>query len=358
MVLVKCLTYNHSAFIEDAMNGFCMQTTNFPYVCAIIDDSSTDGEQDVINGFLSNNFELEDKRIVQKEETDDYLLTFARHKYNENCFFAVLFLKYNHYCNKKPKRPYVNRWQNNSKYIALCEGDDYWIDSNKLQKQIDFLESHPDYTMTCNRTLLYSDRKKTFVGETFCYEKESTVDVKDVIYRTGLFISTCSIVYRKGLTDNYPDYCRKCKVGDYPLQIMAAMKGSIYYFNDIMSVYRIGNSNSWMGQRKLFSADPQRLEIIKSRIDMFRGFSEDYPQYKSLFNNKIVDEIRRNMPYSMKDYEGLKNYIMYFQSEISKFSILRKIDFFLMQTRIPLLNMYYFKSKRFFSHFSYRRILY
>ena len=356
MVFVSCMTYNHSAFIEEAMNGFCKQQTTFPFVCAIIDDASTDEEQKIISNYLYDHFAVEDKNITIKEETDNYELIYTRHKTNNNCYFVVLFLKYNHY-KKKPKSPYVKEWLNNSKYVALCEGDDYWIDSNKLQKQVDFLENNLEFTMTCNRSLLYSVRRNAYVGESFCYDKDSIVKVNDVIYRTGLFISTCSIVYRRSLKENYPNYCRKCKVGDYPLQILAAMKGSIYYFNNIMSVYRIGNKNSWMGQRKLLSADPQRLDIIQSRIDMFRGFSEDYPQYRNLFNNKIVDEIRRNMPNSMKDYEELKKYILYFHSEISKFSLLRKIDFYLMRTRIPFLNKYY-KTKDIFSKYSCRILKY
>ena len=62
-VCVRCMTYNHSAFIEDAMNGFCMQRTNFPFVCIIVDDASTDSEQEVIKNYLQKNFLLEDKNL-------------------------------------------------------------------------------------------------------------------------------------------------------------------------------------------------------------------------------------------------------------------------------------------------------
>lgn len=144
MVYVSCMTYNHVHFIEDAMNGFAMQETNFPFVCAIVDDASTDGEQGVIKNFLNEHFDLEDKKIVRHEETDDYVLTFARHKTNLNCYFAVLFLKYNFYSIKKSKIPYLAQWREKAKYNAMCEGDDYWIHAEKLQKQVDYLESHPE----------------------------------------------------------------------------------------------------------------------------------------------------------------------------------------------------------------------
>lgn len=145
MVYVSCMTYNQAQYIEDAMNGFTMQITNFPYVCAVVDDASTDGEQEVIKNYLDEHFDLEDNNVVQHEETDDYVLTFARHKTNQNCYFAVLYLKYNHY-KKKSKAPYMARWRNNSKYIAMCEGDDFWISPHKLQLQVEWLENHLDYS--------------------------------------------------------------------------------------------------------------------------------------------------------------------------------------------------------------------
>ena len=219
MVRVSCMTFNHANFIEDAMNGFTMQETTFPFVCTIADDASTDGEQEIIKNYLKDHFDLDDKETVRNEETDDYIMTFARHKTNRNCYFAVLFLKYNHYSIKKPKLPYLIEWTDNVKYIAHCEGDDYWINPLKLQKQVDILEANPDFTMVCNRTKLYSVRQKKIIGENYCYNKSRVVRPKDIIYRTGLFISTCSVLYRKELRDNIPDYWAKCVVGDYPSTI-------------------------------------------------------------------------------------------------------------------------------------------
>ena len=146
LVQVNCMTFNHASYIEDAMNGFIMQETKFPFVCTIVDDASTDGEQEVIEGYLKEHFDLEDKAIVQQEETDDYVRTFARHKSNYNCYFVVLFLKYNHYSIKKNKKQYFQE-RLVSKYVAICEGDDYWIDPLKLQKQVDFLEKNSSYNM-------------------------------------------------------------------------------------------------------------------------------------------------------------------------------------------------------------------
>ena len=230
-VSIHCITYNHSSFIQETMNGFCIQQTSFPFLTIISDDASTDGEQRLISRYLDEFFAPVQGFGNPIWETDDAVFRFVRHITNTNCYFLVIFLKTNHYSINKSKAYLYNNWEKSVKYIALCEGDDYWIDPLRLQRHVSFLETHPDYSMTCNRVKLFSVRKNKMIGEDYCYENDSTIKLKDVIYRTGLFISTCSIVYRKSITDNYPDYCRKCAVGDYPLQIMAAMKGSIYYFN-------------------------------------------------------------------------------------------------------------------------------
>ena len=338
LVCTRCFTFNHAPYIVDAMNGFTMQKTTFPVVTVIVDDASTDGEQDVIRQYLNDYFQ----EPFRTEETEHAHIICANHKFNPNCQFVVLLLKYNHHSNKISKLPYIAIWFDNAKYHALCEGDDYWIDSHKLQMQVDFLESNPDYTMTCNRTQRYSVRQKKMIGENYCYENSQEINPKDIIYRTGLFISTCSIVYRKWVTDNKPDYWQKCKVGDYPLQIACAMKGKTYYFNQIMSVYRVQNPKSWTGQQKWKTLDKQLMEVLRSLVEMLKGFRNDYPGYKDIFTKKIVDEINRNIPKqaSSQDY---KQYFTYFAKDISQYSLRGKLDMYFRTCRIPKVKGLYAK---------------
>lgn len=336
LVYVDCPTYNQSSYIRDSLDGFCSQKTSFPFVCGIVDDASTDGEQDVIHQYLVDNFDLADNCIASRVETEDYIRVFAQHKMNKNCFFIVFYLKYNHYQNNKSRFLYISEWRDRAKYIAVCEGDDYWISPYKLQKQVDFLESNPDYTMTCHRTQLYSVRQQRMIGENYCYDKSCNLIPKDVIYRGGLFISTCSILFREEIQENKPDYWTNCKVGDYPLQIACVMKGKAYYINELMSVYRVENSKSWMGSQRLWEFNRNRLEVIQSQVEMFRGFSRDYPVYSKLLNNKIAHLVNSNVPRycSSKD---IRSYYMYFSKEISSYSILQKLDFIIMSLRIPKL---------------------
>ena len=339
LVAIRCFTYNHENYIEDALKGFVMQKTDFPFTAIVVDDASTDIEPEVLWRFVNNEL---NQSALQRDETDDYIRVVAPHKTNQNCTFIVLFLKYNHYSIKKSKYPYYKEWHESAKYIALCEGDDYWTDPNKIQKQIDFLESHPDYTMVCNRTKLYSEKQKKYIGENYCYNHNRTVKTKDVIYRSGLFISTCSIMYRKSLQNDCPDYCRKCAVGDYPLQIMAAMKGKVYYFNDIMSVYRVENSNSWMKQQKWGTLHETNLHRIISMINMFKGFSFDYPIYKKYFSNKISHYYISQAPERFYNRgKDIRYYIKYFQKDYNLFPLFWKIIVRLSTSNIPIIRGYY-----------------
>ena len=354
-VRVSCPTFNHSRFIKEAMDGFCIQETAFPFVCSIFDDASSDGEQDILKEYLQEHFDLEDNLTTRIKETADYHLTFAQHKSNKNCFFLVVQLKYNHYSLGKSIMPYIEEW-NNTKYIAICEGDDYWIDPKKLEKQVAFLEGHPDFTMVCNRTQLYSEKKKSLIGENFCYNEDQIVDAKDVIRRTGLFISSCSIVFLSSIQDNMPDYWQQCKVADYPLQIMCAMRGHVFYLNEIMSVYRVENLSSWMGQQQWGTVSLARMEVIKSQVKMFVGFSIDFPEYKKVFQNKIADHINRNCPCRVMSNGDMNDYLNYFAEEIKSYTLKWKIDLWIRSSRVNLLRRCY--TDLFLGKYQQRKLLY
>jgi glycosyltransferase involved in cell wall biosynthesis len=217
------------------MNGFCMQKTSFPFVCIILDDASTDGEPDVIKKYLKENFLIEDKSDLKNEETDDYVLTIARHKRNPKCFFAVYFLKYNHFSINKTVIPYISKLRSNNKYNALCEGDDYWIDENKLQRQVDFLESHPECTaLSENGIELFTDTGKQ---KPFSEEPARYVTVEELIAKRRF--PTASVLYRKDALDE--KYMSVKNKFDTMLWCFLAFKGNFYYNAIISSVYRRGS---------------------------------------------------------------------------------------------------------------------
>ena len=132
-VLIRCATFNQSKYIEQALDGFAMQQTSFPFVCLVMDDASTDGEQEVINKWMERECDM------HKAETIDIptsIVIIVPHQTNVSCTFAFYLLKQNLYGTGK-KIYYLNPWREKCEYEALCEGDDYWTDPYKLQKQVD-----------------------------------------------------------------------------------------------------------------------------------------------------------------------------------------------------------------------------
>lgn len=235
IVCICCSTYNHASYIEDAMKGFAMQYTTFPYTALIIDDASTDGEQEVINSYLNEHFNMSNAR---KRETDEALFVEATHVENQNCNFVAIFLKRNYYQIKKSKTPLYAEWIDLAKYIALCEGDDYWIDDNKLQEQVSFLESHPAYTM-CYSGFDTVDESGQPILRTN-YEKAMRMSKSGDILIDLLvtnFILTCTTLLRNDVFSDYNNL--GFKYGhDYTLFLFAATKGKCKFFPQHMSAYR------------------------------------------------------------------------------------------------------------------------
>ena len=210
LVDVRCMTFNQSMYITDTMNGFCMQETSFPFVCIIVDDASTDGAQDVIKQYVSEHFDLSDGSEAYEKETDYAYITYARHKENKNCYFAVLYLKENHFTIKKSKFPYFAEWRDVCKYEALCEGDDYWVDSLKLQKQVDVMDAHPEYTMCTTDAIVQSESGELNWTR---YNENKIVPIEDIIEKGGLWLQTATFLFRNGINSDMIECGRKCHVG-------------------------------------------------------------------------------------------------------------------------------------------------
>ncbi|MBR4625214.1 MAG: hypothetical protein IKO56_06740 [Alphaproteobacteria bacterium] len=234
LVIVRCMTFNHHAYIEDAMNGFCMQKTDFPYLCIVMDDCSTDGEQEVIKKYVAEYF-----NSITNEETDDSILNICQHKTNENCYFAVFYLKYNHYSIKKDKVPYYARWQDKCKYVALCEGDDYWIAADKLQMQADFLEENEKYSMVFHSAIQHWEDGSKPDAE-FKKIENREYSAKEILKEWT--IPTASVIFRRHFIQT-EFYCNLIKdmrfiFGDILVFLTMCKEGKIYGINKTLSVYR------------------------------------------------------------------------------------------------------------------------
>lgn len=310
MVCIDCMTYNQASYIKDTLNGFSIQETNFPFVCTIIDDASTDGEQEVIKKYLQEQFDLSDKSVVRNEETEEFSITFVQHKTNKNCFFAVLYLKFNHYSIRKPKYPYVKEWRTNCKYIAMCEGDDIWIDPLKLQKQVDFLNGHPECTLYVSNGVGYYEKEKKSVRLNPIQTKESKyLTMSEVLREKGGLIPTASMCFRREMMETEPEWCLNAPVGDRPLRMWCASHGKIYYDVTPMVVYRKSSIGSFTQH---VNADYNYARHILDEMNVF------YDAFDKYTHQEYKDDVQY-----MKDREEYS-----FYSRVRDFNSLFHCSFF------------------------------
>lgn len=281
MVATRCFTFNHAPYIEDAMNGFAMQETTFPVVTLIVDDASTDGEPEVIRKYLAEHFQSP----YRIEETEYAHIICAKHKINANCDFVVLLLKYNHYSIKKLKMPYLSKWLDNAKYHALCEGDDYWTDPMKLQKQVDFMDANPDYTLCFHavyETYERQPRLNKIRAKIYNREYSGIEWYKNRPSQTASFCFCGWVTYDpffKEIANN-----RKFIAGDVPLLLSCAHLGKIRGMSDVMSVYR-HNETGWTQKER---SKDEVLRIIDSQLE-YRVFGKEFePIALSYYNKECV----------------------------------------------------------------------
>lgn len=216
LVSVICLTYNQDKYVRDCLEGFVMQQTSFPYEVLVYDDASTDKTADIIREYAA--------------------------KY-PNIFKPTLYVKNNYSQGLGYVGFYAGIKTAKGKYIAYCEGDDYWIDPEKLQKQVDFLEAHPNYEVCAHEVRIRSDHNKKIDGMLFSqFEKNLFISVKRKYYNfddmlTGNIFHISSMMYRN-FPIELPRWMHKISAGDMILFRLIAEKGDLYRMTDVMSVYR------------------------------------------------------------------------------------------------------------------------
>ena len=233
-VSVWCNTYNQASYIKDTMDGFCMQQTSFPFACLIMDDASTDGEPEVIKQYLNDHFDTE-----WTKETDDYHLTVARHQENRNCYFAVYLLKYNHYSIKKPRLKYYREVTDEIDYVALCEGDDYWTDAHKLQKQADALDANPQATLVYTNFQAI-DGEGNPISRPFIKDypgRSHSGDNLPTLLRYGNYIMVLTSMYRYKVFES--EYLTNSSVRmDFNTTMAAALMGDFIWLPEQTACYR------------------------------------------------------------------------------------------------------------------------
>lgn len=309
-VCVRCFTYNQRDYIEEAMNSFCMQQTSFPFICCIVDDCSTDGEQEVIRNYLSHNFE----KALSDYETEHGNVYLARHKKNTNCFFVFLALNKNLY-GQRIKYDYISQWRNLAIYEASCEGDDYWLTTDKLQKQFDALESHPKIDMcSCGTHCFKNGELRNSFQPT---KDERILSVDEVILGGGEYVGTNSLMYRLSIFDKNYNFFSLMRY-DYFMQILGALRGGIYHLPEYMAAYRMSSKGSWSQ-----SMSKQRTKYCDHLLKFLLNMGVLNLETNYLYHDSIVRASRKQMMYLL--YVGLRSDFL--DDSIANISIKARIKY-------------------------------
>ena len=247
-VSVCMITFNQEAYIAQAIESVMMQETNFDYELVIGEDYSTDRTREICVEY--------GKKYPNK----------IRLILNER--------------NLGPKANFIQTWfMCNGQYIAILEGDDYWVASRKLQKQVDFLDSHPDYSICFTRTVCYDEDTGKEVSSLppERYQKE-TLTIEELLGCN--FIPDCSVMYRKGLFKDFPNWYYSIEIGDWPIHLMNAKHGKIAYLDEAMATYRIHSTS--------YSANKNVVDQLHMTIEVYELISPylDY-KYASLIRELI-----------------------------------------------------------------------
>lgn len=312
LVSISCITYNHEKYIEKAINSFLEQKTNFKFEILIYDDASTDNTQNIIKEYQKKYPEII-KPILSREN-----------KYSKG-LRRVTYL-YNH-----------NRAR--GKYVAICEGDDYWIDEYKLQKQIDYMEKNKFCTLTFHNAIKLNDTTNMYEEKMIDTMIESKkMNAGEVLNLR--FIPTASTIYKKSSMNNPPKWFFNSITGDLSCNLIVSSRGYAYYFNEVMSVYRVGNCNSLMGRWKL------EQNSINKKVNHINGYIELLNNFDKFTNNKFFDnsdlyriELEFKIKSLMGDIRGVKNYR--YNKLYKNLSIKSKIKIYLINISPKLYDFLY-----------------
>lgn len=301
LLSVRLMTYNHAKFIEECLKGIQIQKTSFPFEVVIGDDFSTDNNLEIIKRFIAGakNPKIT-YRLLDRKRGDAY------DKERQKRGRAYNFINILDNCK--------------GKYIALIDGDDYWTDPLKLQKQVEFLEANPEFVVCGHNAMVIDDQGKVLKKRKQTHLIADT-DFSGLELQRGAYLNTLSLVFRNEII-SFPAIFEKCMNLDSILLSLLGNKGCGKYIEDIApGVYRVHGGGVW--------SLSDRMQRMKSRIITFEAFLKFYkskPEVSQEYHKRLVKisrDLLASLPEqkSFKDFWGL-NY-QYLKYKANLFSLYR-----------------------------------
>jgi glycosyltransferase involved in cell wall biosynthesis len=285
VVSVVCVTYNHEQYIGQAIDSFLIQETDFPFEVVIGDDCSTDKAREIIELYVKKYPNI--IKLIANEKNLGAQLN-AKKTFNA--------------CN--------------GAYLAICDGDDYWVSVNKLQAQINKMKKNPDCNISFHSAIgryEESNRKDKLIA--MHDNKDKIFSIEDVIVGLGSFIPTSSIVIKSEIIDTLKEDFFRIESGDYYIQVLASQNGALFIY-DLQSVYRMGVLNSWSLMRtsinSILSRKKKSLELfdIFDRVLKYK-YGDILDKAKNVYIASIIKDHRLGFKHKYKLYINLKINLFY-----------------------------------------------
>ncbi len=280
VVSVRCITYQHVNFIREAIEGFLMQETMFPVEILIHDDASTDGTADIVREYQARYPQLI-RTVLQRE--NQYSKGREVWRRAHDSFVKML----------------------RGEFIALCEGDDYWISSHKLQRQVEAMLRAPECS-ACIHNAWEVEEKTSYkrLLNTECRKPRFTIRE---MFRHEFIIPTASMLFRHSLhkkaTEVRASWLQQSVVGDRPLQMLLLDTGPFVYIDDVMSVYR-RHAGGMMQQLNNNYVD----KVIPNFIEMYRSFDQSTSgRHQPLVFTEMRRLAREQVAFRLSDLDVLRN---------------------------------------------------
>lgn len=301
MVTIQCITYNHEPYIRQCLDGFVMQKTNFRFEAIVHDDASTDGTAAIIREYAE--------------------------KYPD--IIKPIYETENQYSKHDGSLQGIMDEHTHGKYVALCEGDDYWTDPLKLQKQVDFLERNPEYGLVYTNVDFYFQKRNLFKRKYITSgELDRSYDFVSHLVNGG-YIAPCTWVYRR---EFIPTYKKKYVDGTFPLALDIWANSKIYFFDEVTTVYRVVNESASHSR-----SQSKRYRFAKGVFEIQCDFAEKYNVDELIKEIIKTTFVQRNFPYILlnEPQNVIKEYRQVLKNEGS-LSIKNRIALFLSYTSIGI----------------------
>ncbi len=311
-------TYNHAKYIAQCLDGALMQKTNFDYEILVGEDDSSDGTREICKEYAA--------------KYPDKIRLFLNDRKN------VIYI------NGRPtgRWNFINLLKNaKGKYIALCDGDDYWTDLHKLQKQVDFLESHTEFSI-CGHWVKNVNESGVYFERNLLSGQNCPVIIgqKDALRSTP--IHTGSWVFRntiRHIFENHLKLLMLLPAGDDPLMLLILNYGKGYCFQEFMGVYRIHSAGMWTSKSKVL----QQFEMLTYYYSITKLLSLDFTKERIAIVRKAQHHMIRLLKESFRSGEWKQLMKIILSSPlISKKQIVaisaRAVFLFLRKLKVRMLN--------------------